>query len=281
MKKAIMAFGLATAMLLAAAMARAESMAIGLDTVWAERYIWRGIPLNEDEVLQPSLTLDRAGLALNVWANVDLTDWGARAGYGDETGHATELDYTGSWEGSWFDDKLLLGLGFATYTFPHQREIGATDTTEIFGKIGFGVPLSPSITAYVDENNAEGAAYVSLDLAQNFDLWADGDAAVALNLTGHLGYANNKFCRTYFYDPNLDSRFSDWLLGAALPITVAKGVAITPAYSYTSLMTDELRRIVDRSGLHPEAGIFTLTLSLSAGGEPEKESAAEPNRQSD
>jgi len=269
--KAVMMAAL-TAVMLAAATVRAE-VAVNLDTAWAERYIWRGIPINENEVLQPSLTVGGAGLSLNVWGSVDLTDWGSRVGYGDEAGHATELDYTGAWLGSFFNDKLQLGFGFVNYTFPHQREIGAVDTTEIFGKIGLGIPLSPSITAFVDESHAEGSTYVSLDLGQNFNLWSSGDASVALRLTGHLGYSNQKFCRAQYGNTHLDSRFHDWLLAAALPITVAKSVSLTPSYTYTSLMTNELRQIVDRSGRHPEAGIFTLTLSLSG---PLGETKSEP-----
>jgi hypothetical protein len=247
---------------------RAGDLAVSLDTVWAERYIWRGIPLNEEYVLQPSFTVGASGFALNVWGSLDLSDWGAsrKVGYGDETGNVTELDYTGSWSGTVLGDKLALGLGFANYTFPHQREIGAADTTEIFGKVGLNIPLSPSLTAFVDESNAEGSAYVSLDLGQSFDLWKQDDAAVALRLAGHLGYSNQKFCRAYYGDTHLDSRFHDWLLSAALPITMTKGVTLTPAYTYTSLMTNELRQIVSDAGRHPEAGIFTLSLSLASGG---------------
>jgi hypothetical protein len=253
-----------------AATARAEKLAVGLDTVWAERYIWRGIPLNEEYVLQPSLTVGAAGFALNVWGNVDLTDWGAskQVGYGDERGRPTEIDYTGSYTASLLDDKLLLGFGFVNYTFPHQHELGAPAITEVFGKAGLKVPLSPTLTAYWGTDQVEGSIYASLDLDHTFKLREQGNSGVGLKLAGHLGYADHKFIESCYRNHqgqpmNLDARFHDWSLQAALPLTLAKGVSLTPAYTYSAIMTDELRAAIDRSGRHKEAGIFTLTLSLS------------------
>ena len=245
--------------------ARAEGVEVGLDITLAERYIWRGIPLNEEYVLQPSLTVGASGFYVNGWANVDMTDWGdyKAVGYGDETNQPTEIDYSAGYETT-VGDMLIVGFGFVNYTFPHQREIGFVATTEIYGTLGFDVPLSPTFTAYVDEDQAEGAGYISMDIGHSFNLFESGDMSVGFDFGGHLGWANHKFVKTY-YGLNEESRFHDWSLSGALPITVMEGVSITPAYVYTSVMTDELRDFWDAApaDLDKEVGIFTVTLSLS------------------
>jgi hypothetical protein len=239
---------------------------------FAERYIWRGLPLNQQYVLQPSLTVGGSGLYLQVWTNMDLTDWGGhrKAGYGDETGHFSEIDYLAGYEAALFEERLLFGFGFANYTFPRQRELGAAATTEIYGCVGLGIPLSPTLTAYVDEDQAEGAAYLSLDINHIFNLWEEGEAKLGFEVNGHLGWANHKFIKTYYTQDNgrplnLESRFHDWMFSGGLPLTLPGGLAVTPAYVYTSIMTDELRKRLDAAELDKEAGYFTVIVSLSAG----------------
>lgn len=259
--RAVRNIGMVLCVLIAGAgqAAAEDKLEVGVDLTHAERYIWRGIPLNQEYVLQPSLTVGKSGFYVNFWSNLDMTDYGdsKKIGYGDETGNATEIDFSAGYEQSF--DKVTLGFGFINYTFPHT---GLAATTEVYGSIGLDVPLSPSLTAYVDEDAAEGASYVSLDIGHSFGLWESGDASVAFDLSGHLGYADGKWVRTY-YGINKDARFNDWSASAALPVSFGYGVSLTPAYVYSSLMTDQIRDQIDLAGLEKEVGIFTLTLSLA------------------
>jgi len=242
--------------------AKAEGTEVGLDVTWAERYLWRSMPVNDEYVLQPSLTVGGGGFYLNGWANVDLTDWGLdkKAGYGDERNNPTEIDFAAGYEGSILDDKVSLGFGFVNYTFPNLEDIGWVATTEIYGSVGLDVPLAPALTAYVDEDQAEGAAYIALDLGHSFPIVED---RISLDLSGHLGWANHKFIKTYYGGMNKDSRLHDWVLTGSAPITLMEGITLTPAYQYSSIMSDDLRDFWDEADREKEIGIFTLTLSIA------------------
>lgn len=249
----------------AAGAGTAAEMEGGIDLTFAGRYIWRGIPLNEEAVLEPSIGISGGGFSLNVWGNMDLTDWGEDAGYGDETGDFTEIDLTADYSREF--GPVTLAAGFVTYTFPNLTELGAVSTTEVYGGISLDVPLSPSLTSYVDIDGqaTEGANYTSLDLGHSFELYKSGDFAVGLDLSGRLGYANDKFIKAYFGITE-ESRFSDWSASVALPVTMPHGFYVTPAYVYSSLMSGPLREeVADNWGLDQEAGVFMV--SVGVGGE--------------
>jgi uncharacterized protein (TIGR02001 family) len=250
------------ALALAGAAEADDGTGVGVDLSYAERYIWRGIPVEEAGAFQPSLTLSGGGFSLNAWGNVDLTDWGKRAGYGDETGSFTEVDYTGGYEGS--IGPAIIGLGFITYTFPNQTELGAIPTTEAYLGVGFDVPLSPSLYTYwdLDDQATEGSDYTALGLGHSFELWKSGETALGLDLSGHLGFANSKFLKAY-YGLSADNSFHDWSASVALPLSLSKGFSISPSYVYSSLMNDQCRRAVNAAGRHPEAGIFGVTVGWS------------------
>lgn len=233
------------------------AVALGLDLTYAESYRWRGMPLNEEPVLQPSLTLAGGGFSINVWANLDLTDFGEKAGYGDERGNATEVDYTASYERAF--GPLTVALGFANYTFPHQ---GLAPATEAFIGAALDLPLSPSVTIYLDQT-AEGANYTSIDFGHDFELWEQGEIGVGLAFAAHVGYANDKFVRIY-YDESDRAAWHDWSAGVSLPISLGYGFSITPSYLYSALwdrdLRDEVKKGWDRKA---EAGIFLISLAWS------------------
>lgn len=259
-----MALVLLTGSAITAAQAEVE---VSLDATYADSYNWRGIPLNEEPVLQPSIDLAGGAFFMNVWGNMDLTDYGDSSkplrGYGDETGDFTEVDYTAGYETQ--IGPVSLGFGYITYTFPNHVEWGAgLSTTEVYLGLGFDLPLSPSITTYVDVDNqgktgSEGANYTSLDLGHSFEI-ADN---IGLDIGGHIGYANHKFLK-FYYGINEESDFHDYSLSLGLPITLPAGFTLTPAYAYAALMEDESREEVDDVWKRQtETGIFMVSLGRS------------------
>jgi len=259
-------------MVMVAPAAMAEELGVGIDITYADRYVWRGIPINEEAVLQPSIDLSKGGFNLNAWGNMDLTDWGESddnpyGDYGDESGDFTEIDYTGGYSAE--VGKAILSTGFITYTFPNHTEWGTgLSTTEIFFGLGFDVPLSPSITTYIDVDNqgkggSEGANYTSFDMGHSFELYSADNMSLGLDFSGHLGYANHKFLK-FYYGINEESDFHDWSASAGLPISLPMGIYITPAYMYTSLMEDESVDLLDdNTELDTATGIFMVSVGWS------------------
>ncbi len=107
---------------LSAGMARAAGpVDIGVEASVLDSYQWRGAPFNDDPVFQPSITAGYGGLSLNVWGNMDLTD------YKDKRYSVSELDYTLTWARSLPFGELTLGA--ATYSYPGVE--GEESTTEL------------------------------------------------------------------------------------------------------------------------------------------------------
>lgn len=235
---------------LAAPALAGEEAGLSVDATYAGRYVWRGFPVNEEAVLQPSATLSGGGFSLNVWSNMELTDWGERAGYGDEQGNATEVDYTGSYTAK--VGPVGMELGFVTYTFPNLYELGdSLSTTEVYLGLGLEAPLYFSLTTYldVDGRGSEGASYTSLDLGHSFELLE----RLCLDLSAGLGYADHDFIEAY-YGLEEDGGLHEWSASACLTFAW-EGFYLSPGYAYASLIHDEARdEVEDVWELDPESG---------------------------
>ncbi|MCK9995110.1 MAG: MltA-interacting MipA family protein, partial [Candidatus Krumholzibacteria bacterium] len=95
--------------------ATAPALALGPLDIEAElpvytKYVWRGMNLVDDAVLQPSLEVGLFGFELAVWGNMYLTD------IANESGQFGEVDYTIGYE---LELALFeLEAGFIFYTYP-------------------------------------------------------------------------------------------------------------------------------------------------------------------
>lgn len=261
--------------------ARAD-VTLAPDVTFASKYIWRGQPLNEDPVLQPSVTIGGNGFSLNIWGNVDLTDWGDPIenpngpGYDDESGNFTEVDYTGGYEQSF--GKVTLSGGFITYTFPNTgNDTGGKWATvmELYAGIGVDVLLQPSVTVFVEESDIWGSIYTSIDIGHSFELWKPSDSiAIGLDLSAHVGLADEKFTEYFYTDPVTGEPvkdgfvFHDYLVGVSFPISLPHSFSLTPGASFTGLINEDVKDAVggvddinlgwDRD---TETALFTLTLA--------------------
>ncbi len=111
--------------------ATAPALALGPLDVEAElpvysKYVWRGMNLVDEAVLQPSLEVGLFGFELAVWGNMYLTD------IESESGQFSEVDYTLGYE---LELTLFeLEAGFIYYTYPKHH---FDDTTEFYlgGKV--------------------------------------------------------------------------------------------------------------------------------------------------
>lgn len=218
--------------------ATAGEVSASLDATWVSRYVWRGMPVNDDPVFQPAVTLAAEGLSFNIWGNMDTTDWGEKhGGYGDKNSDFTEVDYSAGYERS--IGPVKIGAGFINYTFPHT---GVASTAEVYGKIGANVWAAPTLTCFVDEGVAEGANYLSLDLGQSWELVKLGSLALGLDAAAHLAWANEKFNRAY-YGLSGDG-FNDWSAGIALPLKLPYGFTFKPLYQHSELLQTDCRDLV-------------------------------------
>lgn len=138
-------------------------------------YVWRGVTLTNQFVLQPDayLTVPAGGgsLVVGAWGSIeagryddpvnDLSEGGGTSSF-----NATEVDIWAEY-GHSLGPKLTGTLGSILYLFPNQ--LGLTNevnrTVEIYGKLQAGVPLSPKLAAWYDVDKVQGL-YLEGSVAQ-------------------------------------------------------------------------------------------------------------------
>ena len=166
--------GLALAGLLVPAAAGGQVTVTG-DAGAFNAYVWRGVTLTNQFVLQPDLylTIPAGGgsVVLGGWGSIDAGQYDDPAndlseGGGTSSFNAAEIDL-------WAEYTRTLGsaltgtFGGVLYLFPN--EAGLTNevnrTAEIYGKLQAGVPLSPKLAAWYDVDKVKGL-YLEGSIAQ-------------------------------------------------------------------------------------------------------------------
>ncbi len=180
MKKSIrgyIAFGIIIAGI--ADMASAADAGVTLD--FASAYLFRGVTLNDGPVVQPGVEVAvTEGLALGVWGNVDLGDYGDSL----QRGQFSELDIYASYSVTLPDEKSGVKAGYTEYTYPG----GGSEADREFGlTYSYDTIASPYVSAFYGIDGAvEKTLYLEAGVSHDIDLDESGD--VTLGLSGLVGY---------------------------------------------------------------------------------------------
>jgi hypothetical protein len=189
-------------------------------------YVWRGQVYNDEAVLQPSLTVERGGLGINVWGDFNLTD------RNDIEGRFSELDVT-LWYGFDVVGPLSIQVGAAAYTFPHSADLGdgaylGGGSYELFLGAVLDVMLEPSLTVYRDIDASDGL-YAVLEISHSVELAPKAELELAF--AGGWGDTDNN---RYYFD--LDGHaLNDGNLSFGLAMPLWEHVVVTPSLTYTWL----------------------------------------------
>lgn len=252
--KRIMWMGMAGLLALAgAAVAEGEGSA-ALDVAGLSSYVWRGQTLNDEMVVQPSLTAAKAGFALNAWANVNAD--------GAYEGEFSEVDLTVSYSKTL--GPVALGAGIVQYMFPNQtlavedgEDVAYPGTVEVYASAGLpDVLLAPTLAVYRDVDEIDGT-YGMLGVGHSFELT---DKA-SLSLSASLGAADADYNAGYFGVD--DAALNDLVLGAALPIAVLENLTVKPAISYVYLPDSDIRDAAEAVYGEDDAVVGSLTASYA------------------
>jgi len=233
-------FGMAVviAMLATGAHAQEEAAAAEEEKPWSielgadynSKYVWRGILLTDDPVLQPSITFAFKGFSLDIWANMDLTDVN---GNNDEI---NEVDYTLDYSGE--AGPIGYSVGVIYYDFPNTD---FASTTEVYTGIGLkDVPLTPTLTVYRDVDEVDGF-YVTLDVSHSFEnvVTFSETAAMAVDLGAQVSWGDSDYNSGYLGVD--DDGFNTLTLTAGLPFAIGDHLTITLAVNYTCLVDGDIR----------------------------------------
>jgi hypothetical protein len=198
------------------------------------KYIWRGQNVNDESVFQTNVSGSAYGFTGSIWSNIDLTDGSHFAP--DNAGEFSEidygLDYSHAIPGT---SKVSFSLGVIHYLFPNTA---APSTTEIYGGLSFGIPLSPKITWYRDVNLIDGS-YIQLTAGHTVEKiakWND-DYYIGLSLSGSLAVAGSGYNGGYFGVES--AKFNDLTFGIGVPFTL-KHVTITPSLNLSTMLSEQI-----------------------------------------
>ena len=176
MKRGFVVTGLGL-VLLAAAAGSASAQTVGADLALNSAYFWRGLSLSNKPVIQPDLYLTfghKVTFTAGGWGNIELGKYDdpnndLSEGAGTGAFNLTEFDW-------WGEFNLPAGIvtltaGATGYIYPNDKDAVATaiangayygltsdnNTTEIYGKVALGVPLSPKFAIWYDVDKIKGA----------------------------------------------------------------------------------------------------------------------------
>jgi uncharacterized protein (TIGR02001 family) len=226
----------------------APSISTKLDLSYVTEYVWRGLELNPDGAVQPSLTFEHpSGVSLNLWGSVDTTDV-----FGNKW-DLTEVDYTLNYA---FKAKTghVANTGVIYYTFPHTD---FDSTTELYGSYCFGGDFTPTISVNYDVDEADGF-YASLSGGYNCAF--PNKKAPTLGMTAKLSYGSSSYNDFYYYVDK--SAFTDLTLGVALPFAVTEKVTVTPSINYSTIVDGDLKDSVKAAGLDGDNFWAGVTVSV-------------------
>ncbi len=230
--------------------ASAADVTIGADV--ASSYVWRGITLNSDAVVQPSIAVEHdSGLAIEVWSNFDL---------GDDDGafvkrEFSEIDFDVSYTVDF--DMVSLTIGYIEYTFPAAGGIVDEETGESFvvtadreGYISVGAEvvdgLSLDLTAYQNFASSDGT-YIVLGAEYGLEV-ADG---LSLALNGSIAYGGEAATA------GGKSGMHDYLIGLVAEYEVQDGLSVSAFVNYVgSLDSDVLPDEAVREDVFGGIGVY-------------------------
>ncbi len=230
-----------------------EELKVGVDAeaLVVSKYVWRGLEVNEDPVLQPALTVTYGGFSFNLWGNMDLTDFGEdecvyTSDCESRAGQFTEIDLTLDYSRSF--EKITLGAGIISYQFPNWDE--SEDTHEVYLALAYDCLLAPALTIYYDFDEVDGF-YANFAVSHSFAI----NNEAGIELAASIGYGDSDYNEAYFGVD--DNAVVDINCSVALPYQVTDKITITPVLNLTSLVDSDLRDAVDdKSYSNNETNIY-------------------------
>jgi len=214
-------------------------------------YVWRGQKLSNSWVIQPSVTITYGVFGANLWANYDSD---SKIDEGDGHGELTETDLTLSYTRSM--GKWTFGTGYIYYALNN-----ANDTQEVYLSASYDTLLKPTLTAYYDFDEGNGA-FIVASIGHSIEIIK----GINLNLGASASYNINNKVMGLNKDGEDFSDFYNAELTTSLNIPVWKAVTVTPKVAYSFHLCDHaeeaIRSISDDSDKDIFYGGVNVTLSF-------------------
>ncbi|MBN1674531.1 MAG: hypothetical protein JXR37_26010 [Kiritimatiellae bacterium] len=235
-----------SAVLALCAMAADDGPSFSAELAVPSAYVWRGLVLNDELTLQPSLTFSSGPLSANLFGVWDLTASNERRN------ELTEVDATATVSTQWHE--WCLEAGVIGYFYPGDDAEEEADSAELFVSLGADILLLPTVSIYYDVDEVQDY-YLTLQLSHSFEFAERLNLDASLTLGGAGADSN-----AYNFDVD-EAALTDLSLALALPVAVSEQVEIAPGLAYSRLLPDSLRDAADAMDMATDQLTASLTLS--------------------
>ena len=190
---------------------KSKALQISGDFAVYSQYIWRGMLLDKDEVVQNGLYLFYKGFSVGIWGSADLQN--------KDNLHSGEIDYLFDYTYSF--KKCNFSVGHTYYNFPETDSF----SKEFYIGVGLDTLLAPSLTYYHDygdENDGGGDGdYVVLEGSYSLPL---KNTSCTLDFGGHVAYNNKLF---------INGKGGDFGISIGMGIPLSDKLNLNPNINYT------------------------------------------------
>ncbi|MCX5693564.1 MAG: hypothetical protein NT014_00275 [Candidatus Omnitrophica bacterium] len=196
------------------------------DVAFNSLYMWRGIMLDGDAVVQPGFYVrspeSKLGrIKVGIWLNHDLQN--------KDSLRSSETDYLFDYTYSF--PSVALSTGFTYYDFPDAAPSDGAPrgfSREVYGGITFTkILLSPAIYYYYDfgkkEDGGGEGSYTVLNLSHSIP-FVVSKCKLSLDFAGHVGFNNKQYYR---------GKGGDAALGTGVTIPLFKSLTCKPNINYS------------------------------------------------
>jgi len=197
-------------------------------------YVFRGMVLNNDAVMQPQVTVEHYGVSFNIFGNYDIG-----SNFDGVSSDFSEIDCTLAYELPLAIEDLVVSVGLTHYTFPNVTVGGAAreSTTEIFAKgtlktlENLEIPVIPSMTIFGDVDEVNGT-YVLFDVYVPYQITPELSSQFGFS----AGYGNTAYNDFYFgQGQGIDADWNDFNFNGALSYAVTDDLTASANLTYTVL----------------------------------------------
>jgi len=209
-----------------------QNITFGIETDFANQYIWRGISYNKGLLVEPSPWISYSNFTLSIWGNLPAHDVNSAEG--------NEIDFTASYLKE-FED-LSFEPSFNYYTYPGQEEAPPTGEGNL--KISYKIFESEVYTNLtLDVVEYPGSACSDLGITHQFDLSDKFNFSLDLN----TGCANKKFNRAYINPESAGNSFNYVALSISSNYYLNEIVYIKPHIENFIITSPDLKEISGNS----------------------------------
>lgn len=227
MKKAIFALVAVAGFAVSTNCKAQDSFETEISVDYLSEYMWRGMRLTNDPVLQPGITGSYKGFSANVWVSIDQTDINE---VGDHDWRIQEVDYALSYELPFGSDFFSMELGFIHYEF-HGTDYQPTQ--EVYASMGLDILLSPKLTIYADVDAADNAFYGVAEIGHSFGF----TDKLSLDLGGTLAYGSEDYGSFYY---GLEKESVDYTLSAGVTYQFSDGFSMGASATYCEQLINDI-----------------------------------------